>query len=331
MCEAMAGTPSRLHPFTPAALCIDGATMPLAEIPSLSWEAAPEQALALVDTIRHSDDADSPAARHARLEARRAAAADDLRAALAGDAEQLAGFETALASTVLSVPARERTKATCVCVVNEVRMAIRELGRRGVEAARFARAEDVMMLMSQELDRYVAQPDAFREVIADRLRQYQGLYDLEPPFIIAADPEPLSRWTRRERPAARAVVDGEVLTGLGGSAGSCTGRVCVITDLARPEELAPGDILVAPFTDAAWTPLFLVAGAVIVDVGAMNSHAVVVCRELGIPCVLSVTGGTERLRTGMQVTVDGNAGTVTVISADSVVPTAPATAPAPIH
>ena len=106
--------------------------------------------------------------------------------------------------------------------------------------------------------------------------------------------------------------EGEVLTGLGGGAGRYSGRVCVMqdpTDLAR---LEPGDVLVAPFTDAAWTPLFLIAGAVVVDVGAMNSHAVVVSRELGIPCVLSVTTGTSQLSDGMQVTVDGTAGTVTV-------------------
>jgi pyruvate,water dikinase len=207
-----------------------------------------------------------------------------------------------------------------VCVVNEVRMAVREIGRRGVEAGRLARAEDVMMLMSGELDAYVADPDSFSDVIADRLVQYRELYDIEPPFIIASDPKPLSQWTRRARASADAVSEGDVLTGLGGSAGTYVGRVCVITNLAHPESLEPGDVLVAPFTDAAWTPLFLVAGAVIVDVGAMNSHAVVVCRELGIPCVLSVTHGTEQLRTGMQVTVDGNAGTVTVGATDASVP-----------
>jgi phosphoenolpyruvate synthase/pyruvate phosphate dikinase len=79
--------------------------------------------------------------------------------------------------------------------------------------------------------------------------------------------------------------------------------------------LEPGEILVAPLTDAAWTPLFLVAGAVVVDVGALNSHAVVVSRELGIPCVLSLEDATARLRGGMELAVDGTAGTVTVISA----------------
>jgi pyruvate,water dikinase len=86
-------------------------------------------------------------------------------------------------------------------------------------------------------------------------------------------------------------------------------------DLPAAMALEPGEILVAPLTDAAWTPLFLVAGAVVVDVGALNSHAVVVSRELGIPCVLSLEDATARLRGGMELAVDGTAGTVTVISA----------------
>jgi pyruvate,water dikinase len=87
----------------------------------------------------------------------------------------------------------------------------------------------------------------------------------------------------------------------------------VITDLADPRALNPGDVLVAPLTDPSWTPLFVPAAAVIVDVGAVMSHAVIVSRELGIPCVVSVTDATRRLVDGALVTVDGSAGTVTVV------------------
>ena len=76
----------------------------------------------------------------------------------------------------------------------------------------------------------------------------------------------------------------------------------------------PGDVLVAPFTDAAWTPLFLVAGAVVVDLGAINSHAMVVARELGIPCVVSVQDATSRIPDDALIAVDGTAGTVTVMA-----------------
>jgi pyruvate,water dikinase len=71
---------------------------------------------------------------------------------------------------------------------------------------------------------------------------------------------------------------------------------------------------VAPFTDAAWTPLFLVAGAVVVDLGAINSHAMVVARELGIPCVVSVQDAASRIPDDALVTVDGTAGTVTIMA-----------------
>jgi pyruvate,water dikinase len=191
-------------------------------------------------------------------------------------------------------------------------MAIRELGRRGVEAGRFAAPEDVMMLLESELDAYVADPEPFIVVIADRLAQYRLLFEIEPPFIIDDDPAPLQEWKRRTRPQPAAATDGEVLRGVGGSAGQYTGTARVVHDLQAAMALEPGEVLVAPLTDAAWTPLFLVAGAVVVDVGAMNSHAVVVSRELGIPCVLSIEDATERLRDGMQLTVDGAAGTVTV-------------------
>lgn len=281
------------------------------DIHALSWEAAPVQALTLVDRIRHSAEDDSPAGRHGRLTARREETAAAIRAALPEDARPM--FDAGMHASQVWIPARERTKGNCVTVVNEIRMAVRELGRRGVEAGRFARPEDVMMLLDTELDDYVAAPDSFGALIGRRLQEYAGLHELEPPFFIADDAQTgIDTWPRRAAQRAETAVEGDVLSGVGGSHGTYTGTVRVVTDPASCEALEPGEVLVAPITDAAWTPLFLVAGAAVVDVGALNSHAVVVCRELGIPAVISVEGGTERLRDGMVVTVDGDRGTVTV-------------------
>jgi pyruvate,water dikinase len=77
--------------------------------------------------------------------------------------------------------------------------------------------------------------------------------------------------------------------------------------------LEPGDILVAPNTDPSWTPLFVTAAGVVVNVGAMNSHAVIVSRELGVPCVVSVVDATKRIPNGAMIEVDGDAGTVTLL------------------
>jgi pyruvate,water dikinase len=71
-------------------------------------------------------------------------------------------------------------------------------------------------------------------------------------------------------------------------------------------------VLVAPQTDPSWVPLFVPAAAVVVNVGAMGSHAMIVSRELGIPCVASVADATDTIPDGAIVTVDGNAGTVTI-------------------
>lgn len=281
------------------------------DIHALSWEAAPLQALALVDRIRHSCDDDSPAARKQRLTERREQTAREIRAALPEETQPM--FDAGMHASQVWIPARERTKANCVTVVNEIRMALRELGRRGVEAGLFAAPEDVMMLLDTELDDYVAGPESFGPVIARRLGEYAGLHDLEPPFFVAEDAQTeIDTWPRRAEERTEAAVEGDVLSGVGGSHGTYTGRVRVVGDPASCEALEPGEVLVAPLTDAAWTPLFLVAGAAVVDVGALNSHAVVVCRELGIPAVISVEGGTRRLRDGMLVTVDGDKGTVTV-------------------
>ncbi|HEV2252778.1 MAG TPA: PEP-utilizing enzyme, partial [Streptosporangiaceae bacterium] len=283
------------------------------DIRAVSWEAGPDQVLALVDSMRHIPDEDSPDARHARLEATRQAAAARIRGALPDDASRQS-FDVALVSSARTIPLREKTKLIAVITINEVRMAMRELGRRGVAAGHYAAPEDVMMLLESELDAYVADPARFAPVIAERLAHYLALFEIEPPFIIDADPAPLPRWPRRARPRPEPARAGEVLRGIGGSAGQYQGRVRVGMDLPAAMALEPGEILVAPLTDAAWTPLFLVAGAVVVDVGALNSHAVVVSRELGIPCVLSLPDATARLRDGMELAVDGTAGTVTVMS-----------------
>ncbi len=283
------------------------------DIRAISWEAGPNQVLALVDSMRHMPDEASPDVRHARLEASRKSATERIRGALAEESSRQS-FDVALQSSARTIPLREKTKLIAVTTINEVRMAMRELGRRGVAAGYYAAPEDVMMLLESELDGYVADPARFTPVIAERLAQYLALFEIEPPFILDADPEPLPSWPRRARPRPDPARVGAVLRGIGGSAGHYQGRARVGMDLPAAMALEPGEILVAPLTDAAWTPLFLVAGAVAVDVGALNSHAVVVSRELGIPCVLSLEDATARLRDGMLLAVDGTAGTVTVVS-----------------
>lgn len=80
-----------------------------------------------------------------------------------------------------------------------------------------------------------------------------------------------------------------------------------------PGDLEPGDVLVAPVTDPGWASLFMAASAVVVEVGGQISHAIIVSRELGLPCVVSATGACQAIPDGAVVEVDGDTGTVTVL------------------
>ena len=101
-----------------------------------------------------------------------------------------------------------------------------------------------------------------------------------------------------------------MLRGAPASPGRITAQARVILD-PTGARLEPGEILVAPSTDPGWTPLFLTAGGLVMEMGGAMSHGAVVAREYGIPAVVGVPGATERITTGQQITVDGAAGTVT--------------------
>ena len=106
---------------------------------------------------------------------------------------------------------------------------------------------------------------------------------------------------------------GDVIQGVPGCPGVVRGTARVILDPADPRDLEPGEILVAPLTDPAWTPLFMAAGGVVVDVGGQISHAIIVSRELGLPCVVSATDATKRIPDGAQIEVNGDTGQVTIL------------------
>lgn len=278
------------------------------DVRSDTWETKPELALALIAAMRNAPDSESPTIRNERNASVRREAESRVRAALAGDPDTLAQFEMALRSSHVYLAGRERAKTNIIKVVHEIRMAVNALAERTGYTS-----SHVCMLLADELPAFAEDPGEFRARLAQRERQYLELFELEPPFIINGTVSPLSQWSRKGTSSARPVSAGEVLSGMSGAPGSYTGTARVILDPADPFALEPGDVLVAPFTDPAWTPLFVPAGAVIVDVGAVVSHAIIVSRELGIPCVVSVTDATVRIPDGATVTVDGATGTVTIV------------------
>ena len=280
------------------------------DIYSEVWETKPALALALIDSMRATGPEADPKARFTVVVADREAAMAEALAAVEGNAEATGMIMAASASAQRFNARRERSKTDCIKVINEQRLALFELGSRHLADRR-----DVCMLTDAELDEFVANPGAFNEIIAERKAAWQHLWTLEPPYFVQSDKgvPTLEDLKPKSSSGVAVAVSGDVLIGAAGCAGVVRGRARVILDSSDPTALEPGDILVAPNTDPSWTPLFVPAGGVIVDVGAMNSHAVIVSRELGVPCAVSVVDATKRIPDGAMVELDGGAGTVTIL------------------
>ncbi|MGD9988273.1 PEP-utilizing enzyme [Pseudonocardia sp.] len=176
-----------------------------------------------------------------------------------------------------------------------------DLARRGLLEV----GADVVLLDLAEIAAAVAGADQRLLVARRRDIHARELRRRHVPRIVLADgtePEAVAA-------PAPATADG-ALTGTAASAGVVEGPVRVVLDPADAA-LQPGEVLVVPSTDPGWTPLFLTAGALVMEMGGSNSHGAVVAREYGIPAVVGVAAATTRLRTGQVVRVDGAAGTVT--------------------
>ena len=284
------------------------------EISADTWETKPEFALVVIDRIRLQSDAESPKIRNARKAEERQALTADIRAKVKPLGEELAGqLEGALiASSQMAI--RERTKTNIIRALHEVRMAFRELGRRRTAEGTLKDPHHVFALLDSELDQFLFEGASMKDTLAARHAQWQELQLLEPPFFIKNGiVPPLSEYKKKGQSNAAKAGVGEVVQGVPGCTGQYVGRARVILDPTEPGDLEPGDVLIAPNTDPAWTPLFMSCGAVVVNVGAAISHAIIVSRELGLPCVVSATDATVRIPNGALIEVNGDNGAVTIL------------------
>ncbi|MEZ5226843.1 MAG: PEP-utilizing enzyme [Acidimicrobiales bacterium] len=274
------------------------------------WAYRPQLALAAIDRMAAADESHDPSAQSTRLASEREAAIHQARGEL--NRIDRVVFDKALRATTLYSQARERSKTTIIRAIHSVREAQRELARRAAERGGVADPKASCLLEFDEFRQYLENPTPWLSVIAERQTRYEQLAGLIPPFILDGEIPPIETWEQRGAPADTVSV-GQQLKGIAGCPGVARGTAVVVLDPGDPRQLGPGDVLVAPITDPSWTPLFLAAEAVVVDVGATMSHAIIVSRELGIPCVVSAVGATRSIPDGATIEVDGNTGIVTVI------------------
>jgi pyruvate,water dikinase len=286
------------------------------EISSRTWENTPELAYLAIDTMRRSEGDLSPKQRVVDTDQRRAEAVEKVRPHV--KRMDRMNFDKALRSAPHWARAREATRDLTMKGHNTTRRVFYELARRGAERGGTPQLADVAMLHPvEELPAYVADPAQWLDTIAERAVLRDRFAAVTPPFFITSQAEvpDIEQLEAEHQPARIATAAaGAVLTGAPGSQGVARGRARIVLDPADTNGLEPGDVLVAPLTDPAWTPLFLPAAAVVVNVGALMSHAVIVARELGIPCVVAVDGATTQIPDGATVEVDGVAGTVRVLA-----------------
>jgi len=166
----------------------------------------------------------------------------------------------------------------------------------------FLRLNELLALQSGGLQ-WLEVEDRIRERRIEHIR----LCKMGPPKTIGVElPERYASATQHE--------GATLLQGQPASPGAYEGVARVILDPSIDVELAPGEVLVAPYTDPAWTPLFLTAGAAVVEVGSYLSHAGTVAREFGMPCVVDVAEATQQIRSGDRIAVDGNLGSVRILA-----------------
>jgi pyruvate,water dikinase len=201
-----------------------------------------------------------------------------------------------------------------------LRRMLREIGQRLVTHHAITIPDDVFCLTQDELLEAVialdgGQPPAnYHTPVSERHATWEGQRMLTPPIAL-----PLKGGTRFSGmnfssilPARTGQPAGDVLKGIAASPGYVTGIVRVIHGADEFAQMRQGEILVARITTPAWTPLFALAAGVVTDVGGPLSHSSIVAREYHIPAVLGTGVATERLHNGQHVTVDGDAGTVTL-------------------
>jgi pyruvate,water dikinase len=218
-------------------------------------------------------------------------------------------FRNTLATLKKISVARQNTRSVYIRWMALARRAALELGRRLTEQQQLARAEDCFLLDFEGLEA----PADFRSFVAKRRTAHAAWQRDVPVRMIDAHGRPI-REGAQSTPAAAAIEPSGVLRGIGSSPGTGRGTVRIIRDPSAGARVEPGDVLVAPYTDPAWTPLFLGLAAVVVEVGSMLSHASIVARELGVPAVVGVPGVTDILQNGELVEVDGQAGTVRTLT-----------------
>lgn len=202
---------------------------------------------------------------------------------------------------------REHHKFLMVQMIGLIKEVTKEIAIDLTNANKLSHPDDIWFLTWPELLAVCSgnEVDA-AQIVATRRASWSHFEKMNPPLIITSDGEaPVVKYHVADAPPG-------ALIGNPVSPGVVEGPVRVIHN-PQTETLNPGEILVAPFTDPGWTPLFINAGGLIMEVGGIMTHGSVVAREYGIPAIVGVRDATNMLETGQLVRIDGNRGIIELL------------------
>jgi pyruvate,water dikinase len=272
-------------------------------VTSLDWWHAPGP---------RAGSATTPSADHTALVENRHAAEEAAFAALAPFPRRLRAFRKLLGDAQHLVPVREEQVAELTIAWPVMRRAVVRIGEALASRGVTEEVDDIFFLTRDEVLSALGDGgSASRVDVAARRLTREQQARLVPPLLVGR----LNPLTKKLFDGMSGVLgavpsDTAIVSGTPASPGRAIGAVRVIRGPDAFDELEPGEILVAPHTAPAWTPLFSRAAAVVTDVGSPAAHASIIAREYGIPAVVGCGDATARLRTGMRVTVDGTTGNV---------------------
>ncbi|MBC1316723.1 phosphoenolpyruvate synthase [Listeria booriae] len=175
-----------------------------------------------------------------------------------------------------------------------------------VEAGIIKELEDIFYLDFEELHEVVRTKQLDYTIITTRKADYNQFDKLTPPRVLTSDGEIITGKYKRENLPPDAII------GLPVSSGTIEGRARVILNMADAN-LEEGDILITPFTDPSWTPLFVSIKGLVTEVGGLMTHGAVIAREYGLPAVIGVENATTRIQDGDQIRVNGTEGYIEIL------------------
>jgi rifampicin phosphotransferase len=204
------------------------------------------------------------------------------------------------------MPIREHPKYLIMKFILTYKKAFLEEAKVLVKKGHLLEVKDIFYVSFWELYNAVQNNESLVKLVMKRKEEYEHFNKLTPPRVLTSDGEEFKAGYKRENLPEGA------LPGMAVSSGVIEGIARVITDPSKAS-LNKGEILVAPYTDPGWTPLFINASGLVMEVGGLLTHGTVVAREYGIPAVVGITDATKKIKTGQKIRVDGNSGFVMIV------------------